>query len=218
MQSHCSFNWRIIDMELIARVECLERQARYWRAATLIMLIGSLVVLPWKVGLPSSSASKKPGAVLKAPFRVVDDQGRTLMLIDTHVVTDEGVKVTVPRLRLYGIHGKPAFEIEGEYEGGSLQINGRDGRAIAGLAVGSDGPGMYISNDLHPGLVTLTNDALTFTQKGGNGDTTLSATPSGSSLTMYGQNLEAAAQLSRDAKGGHLRLTDKVRRIEHSLP
>jgi len=170
------------------------------------------------VGQAGAEKPRNTGTVLKAPLRVVDERGRTLLFVDTHVVSDDGAKVTVPRLRLFGIHGKPAVEVEAMWGGGGVHINDRQGKSTAGLAMGSDGPGMYIINDLQPCFLTLTNDALTFNGKGGKGFASFWVEPAGGSLVIDGQDFKKAVSLSVDDKGGHLKLRNRAQSTEYNLP
>lgn len=205
-------------MDLSKRVERLERQIAFWRGATLFLIVGSFAASILQMGQAKAEKSKNLGTVFKAPFRIVDERGRTLVFVDTHVVTDEGVKVIVPRMRLFGIHGKPAVELEAMYEGGSLGINNRQGRDTAGLAMGYTGPGLYMSNDLHPGNLALTNDSLTFSGKGNEGSASLSFQSAGGSLVIDGQDFREAVSLSVDEKGGHLKVRDRTQGTEHTFP
>lgn len=205
-------------MDLPKRVERLERQIAFWRGATLVLIFGYFALSITQMGQAKVEKPKNVGTVLKAPFRIVDERDRTLLFVDTHVVTDEGVKVIVPRLRLFGIHGKPAVELEAMYEGGSLGINDRQGKDTAGLAMGYTGSGLYMSNDLQPGNLSLTNNGLTFSGKGNEGSASLSFQPRGGSLVLDGQDFREAVSLSVDEKGGHLKLRDRTHSTERTFP
>jgi len=205
-------------MDLTTRMERLERQVALWRGITLVLIIGGLVMSLSRVGQAGGGKPKSAGTVLKAPFRVVDERGRTLLFVDSHVVTDDGAKVTVPRLRLFGVHGKAAVELEAMWGGGSLQINDRRGEATAGLAMGSDGSGLFVNDDLRSCQLTLTGYGLNIDNKGGKGGVSLWVEPKGGSFVINDQDFKKAVSLSVDGKGGHLRLRDRIQGTEHTLP
>ena len=205
-------------MDLLKRVERLERHAAFWRGATVLFVLVSLAISLSGVGRAGSDKPKSTGTVLKAPFRVVDERGRMLLFVDTHIVTDDGAKVTVPRLRLFGIHGKPSVELEAMWGGGSMQINDRRGEATAGLAMGSDGSGLFINDNLRSCQLTLTGSEMNINNKGGKGGVSLWVEPKGGSFVINDEDFKKAVTLSVDGKGGHLRLRDRVQGTEHSLP
>lgn len=123
--------------DLAGRVARLEREARLWRLAAVGLLATGLAALP----LASRAQKAVPaGTTVRAPFRVVDEQGRTLVRVDTD--RDRNA-----RLQLLDVRGTCLADLtESPLGGGLVQARTGTGRSVARLEGGSAGASVMLQD------------------------------------------------------------------------
>jgi hypothetical protein len=101
--------------ELERRFGRTEHRARLMFAMGLLMLVGAVMLVAAKPALTQTDVS-----TVKAPFRVVDDQGKVIMSVSGHRDTDGN------KMSLYTWSGEVGVELRAPGAGGRLSIHGTD--------------------------------------------------------------------------------------------
>lgn len=155
----------------------LRQELRVMRGILAVLL----VCIP---ALPASRASSRPpeqrGTTVKAPLRVVDNSGRSLVVIDRRPgasLSELGAEVT--EIQLFNSEGRPVGALATDRFGGKVWLSASHGQAKTALSMG----GHALDNPV--GAASIVGGRLDLA--GGNGQTTaaLVAGESGGLIALY---------------------------------
>ena len=119
--------------EIERRLARAEREVRLLRAAGLVVLVAGML---FAVARPA--ATQGQGTNVKAPFRVVDAAGKSIVEVDAD--PGEG-----RRLRLLGANGELLAHVGDSGDGGEITAYGANGAASATLLGGSKDAALSIT-------------------------------------------------------------------------
>ena len=161
------------------RLERLEQKlaASERRLGRLQIAFALAVVVGLCVGAVRPAVTQEKGTTVKAPFRVVDKEGRTLLnvhvfegraalsLLDQDGKSAVSISATADGggvMHLSNRDGKPAIVMGADDDGGGvMDLSNRDGKRVIVMGAGADGDGgLGVSNrDGKTGITMFATDA-----------------------------------------------------------
>lgn len=187
------------------------RQARLWRGVAGGTVALALLAFAAQAGIAGNAATP---STVKLPFRVVNDQGKTVFDIDAD---KEG-----PRMRLLDAGGSPRAVIYGDPLGGHLAVFNKKGGVSAGLTTTDTGGAMSVGSPSEKPAVVVFSDkdggAVVVFNKAEESVAGLITTEAGGHLAIFDKAGKDAADIQATPEGGKLNLYDKAGKVVGSQP
>jgi hypothetical protein len=184
------------DME--RRLVDTERQLRFLRVIVMVGVSAELLmgVGPQMLAATQPARAQQAGSVFKAPFKVVDNRGRALLVVDTGGLGNWHAVVGT-RLQLFDGNGKPTAALVASDDGGGVSLDDKAGHRSVGMFAGSGGGALKI---VHPTMI-------------GQPAAVLSAYSGGCTFSLYNREGTSSATLQATDETGRLNLIRKGKSV-----